>query len=181
MVFYHLLSVHCTANVHYIQIYLSRNVMHRNWKWLNYARSCSHCFLSLSIAIRRISLRKITATFSSNVKRNLIANRTISSSSFSLFLFERCGTNDKHRMKCVRENVIFAFDAKLMVECVSWCRPYTNHSYHTQTPHITVRSHYPCQQWLCVSLDISDNAWLIEVVRFEWQFSGDYQPISQHE
>lgn len=36
-------------------------------------------------------------------------------------------------------------------------------------------------RFFVLQLDISDNAWLIEVVRFEWQFSGDYQPISQHE
>lgn len=28
---------------------------------------------------------------------------------------------------------------------------------------------------------LSDNAWLIGVVRFEWQFPGDYQAISFYE
>lgn len=196
MVFYHLLSVHCTLSiaVHslHTNIYLIPSVMltsklkmaasmwfaYAQWQLdeSNASRSSDHwtgCKMETENQFR-LAIDKVSFSVRSRANDKMFRRNV----SWKIWFLHLC------------ERMLMGLWCRYSILCVSWCRH--NECARSRSYHIShhVRSHYLLALWLCfsslslsvsLSLDISDNAWLIEVVRFEWQFSGDYQPISQHE
>lgn len=102
--------------------------MHPNWKWLKHAHILEYIYneFSLEEEEKHITCRLISKPISMFVKFMLIGELPI------WFFSPKCGTNDKNRTKCVRENLSFLYLSQIDGSriCASWYRQNIHNSYH---------------------------------------------------